>query len=145
MDKKLIDQWLDDNRPRFEKLSSEIWRLAEMRFQEFQSVALLAAELEAEGFTVTKNLADIPTAFMGSYGEKGPVIAILGEFDALAGMSQRGGVAEKAPLVQGGTGHGYGHNLLGAASLAVGRAMPNSDCNDSAAWRWLAMSKIAAT
>ena len=123
MDKKLIDQWLDDNRPRFEKLSSEIWRLAEMRFQEFQSVALLAAELEAEGFTVTKNLADIPTAFMGSYGEKGPVIAILGEFDALAGMSQRGGVAEKAPLVQGGTGHGCGHNLLGAASLAAAIAV----------------------
>ncbi len=123
MDKKQIDQWLDEHRTRFEKLSYDIWALAEMRFQEFQSVALLSAELEQEGFTVTKNLANIPTAFMGSYGTQGPVIAILGEFDALAGMSQHGGLAEKKPLLPGGTGHGCGHNLLGAASLAAAVAV----------------------
>ena len=62
-----------------------------------------------------RGVAGIPTAVMGEAGEGGPVIAILGEYDALPGLSQEAGLAEQRPLSRGGNGHGCGHNLLGAA------------------------------
>jgi aminobenzoyl-glutamate utilization protein B len=79
--------------------------------------------LEQHGFRVTKNVAGIPTAVMGEAGEDGPVIAILGEYDALPGLSQEAGVAEPRPVEAGGHGHGCGHNLLGSASLLAATAV----------------------
>ncbi len=79
--------------------------------------------LEKQGFRVTRDVAGIPTAVMGEAGEGGPVIAILGEYDALPGLSQEAGVAEPRPLPGPGYGHGCGHNLLGSASLLAATAV----------------------
>ena len=79
--------------------------------------------LEPQGFRVTRNVAGIPTAVMGEAGEGGPVIAILGEYDALPGLRQEAGVAEPKPLPGDGYGHGCGHNLLGSASMLAATAV----------------------
>ncbi len=79
--------------------------------------------LEAKGFRVTRDVAGIPTAVMGEAGEGGPVIAILGEYDALPGLSQEAGVARQSPLPGAGFGHGCGHNLLGSASMLAATAV----------------------
>ena len=103
--------------PAYAALSDLIWGMPELRFAEHRSVEAQIAQLEAEGFRVTRNVAGIPTAFVAEAGEGGPVIGFLGEFDALAGLSQEAGVAEKRPLEAGGNGHGCGHNLLGAGAM----------------------------
>ncbi|MCR0980589.1 M20 family metallopeptidase [Roseomonas populi] len=103
--------------PAFTELSDRIWETPELRFAETRSVEAQIARLEAEGFRVTRNVAGIPTAFLAESGEDGPVIGFLGEFDALAGLSQEAGIAEPRPLVAGGNGHGCGHNLLGAGAM----------------------------
>src|SRR5437879_1662861 len=97
--------------------------MPELGFQETRSAAEHAAMLEREGFRVTTGVGGIPTALMGEAGEGGPVIAILGEFDALPGLSQHASVAEHAPIAPDGNGHGCGHNLLGAASLLAATAV----------------------
>jgi aminobenzoyl-glutamate utilization protein B len=79
--------------------------------------------LRAEGFRVTEAVGGIPTAVMGEAGEDGPVIAILGEYDALPGLSQEAGLAEHRPLEAGGAGHGCGHNLLGAGAMLAATAV----------------------
>lgn len=115
-----IDRLIETLKPRYLDLSDRIWAMPELRYQEQQSAAAQIELLEDQGFTVTRNLADIPTAFMAEAGEGGPVVAFLGEFDALAGLSQQAGIAEKQPVEAGGNGHGCGHNLLGSgAMLAV--------------------------
>ena len=78
--------------------------------------------LERRAF-VSRNVAGIPTAVMGEAGEGGPVIAILGEYDALPGLSQEAGIAEPRPLPGDGHGHGCGHNLLGSAALLAATAV----------------------
>ena len=102
----------------YELASDRIWEYAELRYQENKSSKELISILEKEGFGIETDLAGIPTAFMGSYGHGSPVIGILGEFDALEGLSQEAGVAKKCPVVPGGNGHGCGHNCLGAGALA---------------------------
>jgi len=77
------------------------------------------------GFDVRENLAGIPTAFSGSWGSGKPVIGILGEFDALAGLSQKANIAVKEPLIHGGNGHGCGHNLIGAGAIAAAYGIKN--------------------
>ncbi len=106
-----------------EKLADEVWAVPETCFGEFKSVALHAQALEAEGFRVTRNAGGLPTAVMGEAGEGGPVIAILGEFDALPGLSQEAGVAERREVDEAGAGHGCGHNLLGAGALLAATAV----------------------
>ncbi|WP_043834043.1 M20 family metallopeptidase [Muricoccus aerilatus] len=103
--------------PDYAALSDRIWGMPELRFAEHRSVEEQIAQLEAEGFRVTRNVAGIPTAFVAESGEGGPVIGFLGEFDALAGLSQEAGVAEKRAVEAGGNGHGCGHNLLGAGAM----------------------------
>src|SRR6185437_14223137 len=92
-------------------------------YSEFRSCAEHTAMLEAQGFRVSRDVAGIPTAVMGESGEGGPVIAILGEYDALPGLSQEAGVAEPRPLPGPGFGHGCGHNMLGSASLLAAAAV----------------------
>jgi len=112
---------------KFGKISDAIWSYAELGMQEFKSSALLASTLEAEGFTLERGVAGMPTAFVASYGSGKPVIAILGEFDALPMLSQKGRVAKQEPLINGAPGHGCGHNTMctaaSAAAIAVKEAM----------------------
>jgi aminobenzoyl-glutamate utilization protein B len=114
---------VDGRRPEYAALSDRVWGMPELCYNEHRSVAEHIAMLEAEGFAITKDVAGIPTAVMGEFGEGGPVIAILGEYDALPGLSQEAGVAEHRPIPGDGYGHGCGHNLLGSASLLAAAAV----------------------
>ena len=113
---------VDAHAAEYRDLSRKVWEFAEVGYQERQSSELLQQHLKAAGFTVQAGVAEIPTAFVASFGEGKPVIAILGEFDALPGLSQDA-VPERKVLVANAPGHGCGHNLLGAggalAAIAV--------------------------
>ena len=98
-------------------LSDDIWEYAELRFKEHKAVAAQSALLEVEGFTVTAGLAGMPTAFVAEAGSGAPIIGFLGEYDALAGLSQVAGSAEQQAVQAGGAGQGCGHNMLGAGSM----------------------------
>ena len=98
-------------------LADRVWTIPETLYAEFRSCAEHTDMLQAKGFRVTENVANIPTAVMGEAGQGGPIIAILGEFDALPGLSQIAGVDYPQELTQGGAGHGCGHNLLGSGAL----------------------------
>ncbi|WP_029617063.1 M20 family metallopeptidase [Pseudorhizobium marinum] len=114
---------VDEHRPEFEALSDRVWGMPEIAYTEYSSVAEHAAMLRQQGFRVTENVAGIPTAVMGEAGEGGPIIAILGEYDALPGLSQEAGIAEPKPLPGNGHGHGCGHNLLGSAAMLAATAI----------------------
>ncbi|HYF06537.1 MAG TPA: M20 family metallopeptidase [Acetobacteraceae bacterium] len=124
---------VDDKREDFIALSDRVWGMPELCYAEHRSCAEHTAMLEKHGFRVTRNLAGIPTAVMGEAGEGGPVIAILGEYDALPGLSQEAGVAEKRPVPGQSNGHGCGHNLLGSAAMLAAAAVKD----------WLAAQGIA--
>ena len=111
-----IDQNVINHKKQFSDVAIEIWNHAEMGYQETKSSNLLASELEKEGFTITKNVADIPTAFIAEYGSGGPVIGILGEFDALPGLAQSNSPFKEVIDNGTGAGHACGHHLFGAAS-----------------------------
>lgn len=113
-----IEEQFDDLRD----LSDRIWSYEEIAFQEFKSSEDLAKYAESKGFKVTKGIGEIPTAFTAEYGSGSPVIGILGEFDALPGLSQKT-VPTKEPLNEGGAGHGCGHNLFGVASMGAATAI----------------------
>lgn len=115
----IIERTIAAQSDRLKSVSDAIWSFAEIRYEETKSAALLADELEKAGFSITRNAGDIETAFVASYGEGAPVVAILGEFDALTGLSQKAGVTSHDPIVAGGNGHGCGHNLLGTGALAA--------------------------
>jgi aminobenzoyl-glutamate utilization protein B len=119
------DIWrnVDAIKPRFVELSDRVWAMPEVCYTEARSSAEHLAELRHQGFRITENLAGIPTALMGEWGAGGPVIAFLGEYDALPGLSQEAGIAEFRPLEAGGHGHGCGHNLLGSAALLAATAV----------------------
>src|SRR6202140_5007457 len=128
------DIWLsvDAIKASFIALSDRVWATPEVCYTEARSCAEHLAELRRQGYRITENVADIPTAVMGEWGEGGPVIAFLGEYDALPGLSQEAGVAEPRPLEVGGHGHGCGHNLLGSAALLSATAVKD----------WLAAHKV---
>lgn len=117
--------YVDTAQSRFKELSDRVWATPETCYAEKASVAAHLDELRHQGFRVTEKLAGIPTAVMGEAGEGGPVIAILGEFDALAGLSQKADVFEQDPLEAGANGHGCGHNLLGSAAMLAATAVKN--------------------
>lgn len=114
---------IDQNRELLCGLSDQIWDHPEVGFCENFAANLLCNTLRAQGFQVEQNLAQIPTAFSGTFGEGKPVIGFLGEFDALPGLSQKAGTLQKEPAQEGGAGHGCGHNLLGVGSLAAALAV----------------------
>src|SRR5215831_15389909 len=119
------DVWrlVDAKRDLLIALSDRVWGMPELAYAERRSAAEHAAMLEHEGFRVTTGIAGIPTALVGEAGAGGPLIALLGEFDALPGLSQEAGVAEPRPVEASGNGHGCGHNLLGAGSLLAATAV----------------------
>lgn len=120
---KTVSKLIEEKREQFIALSDQIWEVPELYFEERQSSAYLIAALKNEGFEVEQGVAGLETAFVGSYGSGKPVVAILGEFDALAGLSQKKGLTHHDPVVAGGNGHGCGHNLLGTGSFAAAVAV----------------------
>ncbi|NHJ21495.1 MAG: amidohydrolase [Candidatus Lokiarchaeota archaeon] len=99
-------------------VSDQIWGFAELGLEEFKSSQLLIKTLDEAGFSVNSNVADMPTAFYADYGKGKPVIGILGEYDALPGLSQKAEPYREV-INEGAPGHGCGHNLLGAGSLGA--------------------------
>lgn len=110
---------IDEKEALLTGISNSIWGFAELSLQEYNSAALLCRAAEQEGFHVQKGVSGIETAFTASFGHGKPFIGILAEYDALAGLSQEGGAAEKKPLSPGGAGHGCGHNMLGAGAFGA--------------------------
>lgn len=104
-------------------LADAVWQYAEPNWREAKSAAALADALEQEGFAVERAACGMETAFVAEWGTGGPVIAFLGEYDALPGLSQQAGCVQKKPLCAGAPGHGCGHNLLGAGSFAAAAAL----------------------
>ena len=121
--KQSIYDYIQSRADEFIGISDKIWEYAELSLNEYKSVACYLDFLKKEGFTVREKAANVPTAFVATYGEGRPRIGILAEYDALSSLSQKPGVAHKVPLVPGGHGHGCGHNLLGAGSLAAAVAV----------------------
>lgn len=119
----LIWDLVDNHRAEFEDLSDRVWGMPEIAYTEYRSVAEHSTMLRQQGFRVMENVAGIPTAVMGEAGQGGPIIAILGEYDALPGLSQEAGAAEPRPLPGNGHGHGCGHNLLGSAAMLAATAI----------------------
>ncbi|QBA63752.1 amidohydrolase [Muriicola soli] len=114
-------------------IAQNIWNLAEMGYQEEQSSALLQSTLKQAGFNVEKGVAGIPTAFIAEYGSGSPVIAILGEYDALPGLSQEAVPMQKTAGKA--AGHACGHHLFGTASTAAAIAVKN----------WMNANKVKGT
>ena len=114
--KNSLQSSIDKNKEKLTKVSDAIWEAAETSLEEFTSSKILKDYARDNGFEVTENVADIPTAFMAKYGSGKPVIGILGEFDANAGISQKKKPVKEA-RIPGAAGHGCGHNLFGTASF----------------------------
>jgi len=120
--KKELLSSIDEKTSDLTSLSDKIWEAAEVAFREDKSAEYLIEYAEANGLKVEKGLAGMPTAFTATYGEGKPVIGIIGEFDALPGLSQTADTFRNE-LVEGGAGHGCGHNLFGTASLGAAVAI----------------------
>lgn len=120
--KRAVIDFIDKNYSELSQLSDRIWSYKEIAFQEEQSSKALSEYAMKQGFRVTRGVADIPTAFIAEFGSGKPVIGILGEFDALPGLSQKA-VPVKEAVDDGGPGHGCGHNLFGVASLGAATAI----------------------
>ena len=120
--KKSIISSIEKHESELIKISDSIWALAETAFNESESSRILADYAEKNGLTVTRGVADIPTAFTATYGSGKPVISILGEFDALPGLSQKASPT-KEPLNEDAPGHGCGHNMFGTSSLGAAIAV----------------------
>ena len=120
--KKAIIASVEKHEEELIAISDSIWALAETAFEEHQSARILADYAESQGFNVERGVAGIPTAFVATYGSGSPVISVLGEFDALPGISQKASPVKEA-LNEGAAGHGCGHNLFGAGSLGAALAV----------------------
>ncbi len=121
-DKQALYQSINARADQTWDAAQKIWQWAEPGYQETQSSALLASQLEAAGFQVVRGVAEMPTALVASFGEGQPVIAILGEYDALPGLSQEP-VPQRAPRPNSPYGHACGHHLFGAASASAAIAV----------------------
>ena len=117
-------QWIDENEKKIIGWSDKVWGFAELGLLEFKTAEYLSNVSEKAGFKVDRGVAEMPTAFMGTWsnGTGGPTIGILGELDALAGISQKA-VPYKDPVKEGAPGHGCGHNIYGAGAVATGIAL----------------------
>jgi aminobenzoyl-glutamate utilization protein B len=116
--KEFANTWIDENRGWIIEISDRIWELAELGLVEEKSSQLLASTLEKHGFKVETGVAGMPTAFVATWGDYKPVMGVMGEFDALPGISQKK-VPYKEPLRKGAPGHGCGHNIHGASGVAA--------------------------
>jgi aminobenzoyl-glutamate utilization protein B len=126
--------YIDANLERFETAAMQIWELAEVGYQEVESVAILKNELEGSGFRIQAGIAGMPTAFVAEWGQGSPVLAILAEYDALPGITQTAS-PERTPDDSKSAGHACGHHLFGVGSVAAAIAIKE----------WLASSGTAGT
>ncbi|MFJ7974012.1 M20 family metallopeptidase [Psychrobacillus sp. NPDC096389] len=115
----LIDSLIEEKSKEITTLSDQIWETPETRFQEYQSAKILSDFLEENGFSVERGVGGIATAFTATFGQDKPVIGVLGEFDALSGLSQKEASDVREAIEENGNGHGCGHNLLGTAGIAA--------------------------
>ncbi|MFW5920058.1 MAG: amidohydrolase [Halanaeroarchaeum sp.] len=122
MNKTDAFEWIDEHGDRLRDVATRIWETPELGLHEEASAKLLADELADAGFDVDRGVGGMPTAFVATYGDGDPTIGILGEFDALPGLSQSVS-AERDPIEQGGPGHGCGHNLFGTAGVGAAIAI----------------------
>jgi aminobenzoyl-glutamate utilization protein B len=122
MSKHTIHERIEERETDLVSLTRTLWENPELGLRETESAELLATTLAEEGFTVDRGVGGMPTAFVASYGNEDPTIGILGEYDALPGLSQRS-VSRKEPVEQGAPGHGCGHNLFGVGSLGAAVAV----------------------
>jgi aminobenzoyl-glutamate utilization protein B len=120
--KTAVIQSVDKHQQELIAASDHIWSYAETALKEYKSSKELADYAESQGFKVNRGVAGMPTAFTAEYGSGKPIIGIMGEFDALPGISQKA-QATKEPLEIGAAGHGCGHNLFGAGSLGAAVAV----------------------
>jgi aminobenzoyl-glutamate utilization protein B len=118
--KKRIARFIDKKAAVFTALNDRVWEYAEIRFGLKKSADAICAALEGEGFTIERGVAGMAHAFIATWGTGAPVIGILGEYDALPGLSQQAGLPEKKSVTdERGNGHGCGHSALGAGSAAA--------------------------
>jgi aminobenzoyl-glutamate utilization protein B len=122
VDKEYVFDWVENNKELIIEISDKVWEFAELGLIEFKSSALLADELEKNGFRVERGIAGMPTAFVATWGEGKPVIGIMGEYDALPGLSQKK-VPWKEPSEPEKPGHGCGHNIHGTSGIAAAIAV----------------------
>ena len=120
--KQIVMQSVDKHQAELVNLSNQVWAFAETALKEYKSSKVLADYAETQGFRVKSGVANLPTAFIAEYGSGKPVIGIMGEYDALPGISQQA-QPTRAALQQGAGGHGCGHNLFGAGSLGAAIAI----------------------
>ena len=125
MNKHIIWEYVEKLEPRFHALADQVWSTPETCYGEHLSMEAHYSELIHHGFEVKKGIAGIPTALIAEAGTKGPVIAFLGEYDALAGLSQQSDIFEEKPIKKNGNGHGCGHNLLGSAAMQAATSLKN--------------------
>ena len=125
MNKHIIWEYVEKLEPRFHALADQVWSTPETCYGEHLSMEAHYSELIHHGFKVKKGIAGIPTALIAEAGTKGPVIAFLGEYDALAGLSQQSDIFEEKPIKKNGNGHGCGHNLLGSAAMQAATSLKN--------------------
>src|SRR5882762_4195690 len=120
--KEAIIQSVDMHQNELTKLSDDVWAYAESALKEYKSSKALADYAEAQGFNVKRGVAGMPTAFIAEFGSGKPIVGIMGEYDALPGISQKA-QATREPLQAGAAGHGCGHNLFGAGSMGAALAI----------------------
>jgi aminobenzoyl-glutamate utilization protein B len=125
---------LEEKSEYYSEIAHNIWEFAELGYLEEQSSSLLQAELKKQGFEVSSGVAGIPTAFEASFGSGFPVVGIMGEFDALPGVSQQA-VPERMAVEEGGAGHACGHHLFGTGSMAAAISVKE----------WMESNNIAGT
>jgi aminobenzoyl-glutamate utilization protein B len=122
-DRASLIQSIEAKRESYATVAKQIWGFAEVGYQEQKSSGLLQQQLRAAGFQVKAGVADIPTAFVATFGSGKPIIGIVGEFDALPGLSQEAQTAQRHAIEENAPGHGCGHNLLGTGALAAAVAV----------------------
>ena len=121
--KAFILEWADKQKDSFFQTADLLWENPELGMEEYASSSKLQELCGQNGFTVESGVADMPTAFIASWGQGEPVIGFSAEFDCLPGLSQDRNALEKKPLIEGGPGHGCGHNLLGTGGIMAASAL----------------------
>ena len=129
-----IVNWLEQNQAPYIAIADQIWNKPELAWKEFTASRLQADLLEKEGFNIRWDVAGIQTAFIAEWGQGRPILGFIGEYDALPGLSQKLQPVHE-PVVEGGAGHGCGHNLLGTGGVAAAVALQ----------KWLQSSGQTAT
>lgn len=121
--KQQVEQYLQDKSQLIHDVNDKIWHYAEIGLEEMKSASLYESLLKEEGFSVEMGVAEMPTAFVATYGSGKPVIGITAEYDALPNLSQKAGTPTHSPVEKAGHGHGCGHNSLGAAAFGAALAV----------------------